>query len=152
MEFASVEEFSEDVWDLFFDDTWAVVLNSDAESAGLSLIDPDPDFGEYAGFFACVEGVVDSFFDGGQEGFARVIKTEEVSIFGEEFADRYIALFGGHRFGGGASGFGRWVAHQRGYLGGVGCGVNHWCRSVWIASQSGDPGVVYDTGLVEFDD
>jgi hypothetical protein len=43
-------------------------------------------------------------------------------------------LFGGHRFGGGASGFRRWVAHQRGYLGDGSCGVNPWCRSVWIAS------------------
>lgn len=121
VEFASVEELSEDVWDLFFDDTWAVVLDGDAESARLSLIDTDPDFGEYACFFAGIEGVVDSFFDGGQEGFAGVIEPEEVSIFREEFADRYIALFRGHRFGGGASGFGRWVAHQRGYLG-DGCG------------------------------
>ena len=117
MEFASVEEFSEDVWDLFFDDSGAVVLDGDSEASRLSLIDTDPDFGEYAGFFAGVEGVIDSFFDGGQEGFARVIESEEMSIFCEEFADRYIALFGGHRFGGGASGFGRWVAHQRGVLG-----------------------------------
>ncbi len=115
MEFASVEEFSEDVWDLFFDDTWAVVLYGDTEASGLSLIDTDPDFGEYAGFFTCIEGVIDSFFDGGQEGFAWVIESEEVSIFCEEFADRNIALFGCHRFGGGASGFCRWVAHQRGF-------------------------------------
>lgn len=113
VEFAAVEEFSEDVWDLFFNDPWAVVLDGDAEAAGLGLVDSDPDFREDAGFFASVERVVDGFLHGGQESFAGIIESEKMSIFCEEFADRDIALFGGHRFGGGASGFGRWGAHSR---------------------------------------
>jgi hypothetical protein len=74
VEFAAVEEFSEDVWDLFFNDPWAVVLDGDAEASWLSLVDADPDFWEDAGFFASVQGVVDRFFYGGKESFSGVIE------------------------------------------------------------------------------
>lgn len=76
VEFAAVEEFSEDVWDLFFNDPWAVVLDGDAEASWLSLVDADPDFREDAGFFASVQGVVDRFFYGGKESFSGVIEPQ----------------------------------------------------------------------------
>ena len=46
-----------------------------------------PDFREDACFFAGIEGVIDGFFDGGEQGFSRVIEAEHVPVFGEELAD-----------------------------------------------------------------
>jgi hypothetical protein len=47
-------------------------------------------------FFAGVEGVVDSFLDGGEEGLAGAVEPEEVAVLGEELRDGDFALFLGH--------------------------------------------------------
>ena len=101
VEFAPVEELAEDQRDLFFDDSRPVVLDRDAKSPGLRLVDPHPNLGQNAGLFASIERVVDGFLDGRQQGFTRVVETEQMAVLGKELADRHVALLGGHRLGGG---------------------------------------------------
>src|SRR6185503_4694949 len=49
-----------------------------------------------AGFLAGVEGVVDGFLDGGEEGFAGAVEAQQVAVLGEELRDGDFALFLGH--------------------------------------------------------
>ena len=87
MKFRSVEEFAENEWNLFFDDAGSVVLDGNFVFIFSDGFDLHPDFGEDTCFFAGIEGVIDGFFDGGEQGFSRVIEAEHVPVFGEEFAD-----------------------------------------------------------------
>jgi hypothetical protein len=54
-------------------------------------------------FLAGIEGVIDGFFDGGEQGFAWIIEAEEVSVLGEELADGYFLLGLCHVLGGGSA-------------------------------------------------
>jgi hypothetical protein len=54
--------------------------------------DMNPDFGQDSAFFAGIEGVIDGFFDGGEQGFAWVIEAEQMSVLGEKLADGYFLL------------------------------------------------------------
>ena len=63
VEFGSVEQLGEDLGDLGFDDTRAIVLDGYAEPILGQGLDVHLEIGEDAGFLTCVEGVVDSFFD-----------------------------------------------------------------------------------------
>jgi len=101
VEFAPVEKLTEDQGDLLFDDSRPVVLDRDAKTPGLRLVDPHPNLGQNARLLASIERVVDGFFDGRQQGFARVVETEQVAVLGKKLADRHVALLGGHRLGGG---------------------------------------------------
>ncbi len=69
----------------------------------MGLFQVDPDFGHDSRFFARVQRVVDRLLDGGQEGLARVVETQQVAVLGEELAHRDIALLGRHGFSGGAT-------------------------------------------------
>ena len=99
MKLAAVEQPAKDVGDLGFDDTGAVVLDPHQESILSGLFDPDFQLREDVSFFAGVEGIVHGFLDGGEQGLAGVVKTEEVAILGEEFADADGPLVVGHLFG-----------------------------------------------------
>ena len=108
MELRAVEQLAEDQRDLLLDDARPVVLHADFEAVGAGALDVDPDFGQDAGLFAGVQGVVDRLLDGGQEGLAGVVEPEQVPVFGEKLADGDVALAGGHRLGrGAATQFGR---------------------------------------------
>ncbi len=104
MEFAAVEESAEDVLDLLADDAGAVVDDGNSvaglfgcsRAIGLEVFDDDGDVWQNAGFFAGIEGIIDRFFDGGQEGFARIVEAEEMAIFGKELADGDVLLLGRH--------------------------------------------------------
>ena len=86
---------------LLLDDTGTVVFDDDAEPVLCHLDDLDGYLGRDAGFFACVERVVDRLFDRGHERFAGVVETEEVLVAREELGDAYLTLFFGEldRFG-----------------------------------------------------
>ena len=102
VELRAVEQLAEDQRDLFLDDAGAVVLHADLEAVLAGAFDVDPDFGQDAGLFAGVQGVVDRLLDGGQQGLPRVVEAQQVAVLGEELADGNIALAGGHRLGGGS--------------------------------------------------
>ena len=102
VELRAVEQAPEDVLDLLADDARAVVLHDDdvAVFGDLGLVDDlDGDVGQDPGFLAGVEGVIDGFLDGRQQGLARVIEAEEVAVLGEELGDGDVTLLGGHRLG-----------------------------------------------------
>lgn len=103
VELGAEEETTEDVFDLTSDDAGSVVDDGDAvaglfsggRAVGLEVFDEDGDVREDAGLFAGVEGVIDGFFDGGEEGFSGVVEAEEVAVFGKELGDGDVFLFGG---------------------------------------------------------
>ena len=103
VELRAVEQLAEDQRDLLLEDAGAVVLHADLEAVLAGALDVDPDFGQDAGLFAGVQGVVDRLLDGGQQGLAGVVEAQQVAVLGEELADGDVALAGGHRLGGGAA-------------------------------------------------
>ena len=116
MELAPVEELAEDQRNLFFDDSRAIVLDRDAKSTGLRLVDPHPNLWQNARLLASIKRVVDGFFDGREQGFARVVETEQMPVLGKKLADGHVALLGGHRLGGGSACLGRWIGHSVGSI------------------------------------
>jgi hypothetical protein len=74
------------------DDAGTVVLYSDFELIFTDGLDVNPDFGQNPGFFTGIERVIDGFFDGGEQCFAWVIESEQMSVLREEFADGYFLL------------------------------------------------------------
>ena len=91
MKFRAVEEFSEDERYLFFDDAGSIILHADFVFIFADGFDVDPDDTEYR-LNAGIEGVIDGFFDGGEQGFAWVIEAEQMSVLGEKLADGYFFL------------------------------------------------------------
>ena len=77
MELRAVEQLAEDQRDLFFEDARPVVLHADLEAVRAGALDVDPDFGQDAGLFAGVQGVVDGLLDGGQQGLAGVVEAQQ---------------------------------------------------------------------------
>ena len=156
VELRAVEQLAEDQRDLFLDDARAVVLHADFETVLAGALDVDPDFGQDAGFFAGVQGVVDRLLDGGQQGLPRVVEAQQVAVLGKELADGNIALAGGHRLGGGSpAGFrcgyesrrwgrcrwnrpARWL-HFRGGTNGQSWGSSSWCDRVQRAVTVQEP-------------
>jgi hypothetical protein len=100
VELGSVQQLAEDQRDLLLDDPGAVVLDTELKAVFPRLFDVDPDLGKNPALFASVQRIIHGFFDGGQQGFARVVETQQVPVLGEKLADRDIALFRRHSFGG----------------------------------------------------
>jgi hypothetical protein len=110
MELRAVEELGEDRRDLLPDDARAVVGDGDAEAARLArrgrrasvadCLHLDDDVRENPGLFAGVERVVDGFLDTGQQGFTRIVESQEMSVLGEELGDGDLALASSHLDGG----------------------------------------------------
>ena len=88
VELRAVEQLAEDQGDLLSEDARPVVLHADLVAVLRRALDVDPDFGQDAGLFAGVQGVVDRLLDGGQQGLAGVVETQQVAVLGEELADR----------------------------------------------------------------
>ena len=99
MKFRAVQQLAENLGNLRFDNARPVVLHADLVAVGAGGFDVDPNLGQDAGFLAGVERVVDRFLDGGEQGLARIVETEQVPVLGKKFADRNVALAGGHRLG-----------------------------------------------------
>src|SRR6516225_2523794 len=99
MKFRTIEQFSEDERDLFFDNARPVILDTDFVPIGTRSFDMNPDLGKSARFLASVERIVDSLFNRRQESFSRIIEAKQVPVLGEKFADGYVALFCRHRLG-----------------------------------------------------
>jgi hypothetical protein len=141
MEFAAIEQLSKDQRNLLFDDPRAVVLDCDAKTAWLRLVDPHPDLRNDARFLAGIQRVIDRFFDGRQKSFAWVIEPEKVFVFRKKLADRDITLLGRHRLGGRAA---RFFASDRTFF--FVCHLHSWplpcsCRLSAEPLQTGDRGV-----------
>ncbi len=100
MKLGPVQQLAEDQRDLFLDDAGPVVLDAQLETVLARLFDVDPDLGQDSGLFARVQRVVHGLFNGGQQGFPRVVKTQQMPVLGKELADGNVPLFGRHRFGG----------------------------------------------------
>jgi hypothetical protein len=66
-------------------------LRSDFVFVFADGLDVNPDNTEYR-LNADIEGVIDGFFDGGEQCFAWVIEAEQVSVLGEKLADGYFLL------------------------------------------------------------
>jgi hypothetical protein len=107
VKFAAEEQPPEDIFDLLADDARAVVDDGDAISRRfgcrrairLQILDDDCQIWQYTGVFAGVQRVVDGFLDAGEQRLARVVKAEQMAIFGEKLGYRDILLLPRHRFG-----------------------------------------------------
>ena len=99
VEFGAVQQLAEDEGNLLFQDARPVVLHGDFEAVRPGFFHADPDFREDAGFFAGVKRVVDGFFDGGENRFARVVETEQVPVLGKKLTNGNVLLFGSHALG-----------------------------------------------------
>src|SRR5262249_22709952 len=76
VELRPVEELGENLGNLLFDDARSVVFDQDAVPVFADLVDLDQDGGQDASLLTSIEGVVDGFFDGGEEGLGRVVEPE----------------------------------------------------------------------------
>jgi hypothetical protein len=123
VELGAVEQFGEDRRDLVAHDAGAVVDDGDAEARGLAGrgrrravaghdLHLDHDVGQDPRLLGGVEGIVDRFFDAGEEGLARIVEAEEVAILGEELRDGDFPLPGPHLDGGeGGRGLSQYGSH-----------------------------------------
>ena len=93
------EKQSKDLWPVLFRDPRTVVLNPHLKSIRAGGLNVDPDLRHNTRFLAGVQGIVHRFLDGGEQGFARVVKSEQVAVLGKKLAHRDIALLGRHRGG-----------------------------------------------------
>ena len=111
---AAVQKPGEDIRHLLLDDAGAVVFDGDGEFVfGVRhRPDVDGDIGQDVGLFAGVEGIIDGLLDRREQGLAGIVESEQVAVFGEEFADGDVPLLGGHRFGGGGLVAGLALARQ----------------------------------------
>ena len=100
MEFRTVQQFSENQRDLFLHNSRTIVLDTDLETVRACGLDVHPDFRNDAGFFAGIQRIVDGLFYSSEQGLARIVESEQMPVLGEELADRDIALFRRHAFGG----------------------------------------------------
>src|SRR6185369_16033545 len=99
MKLRTIEQFSEDERDLFFDDARPVVLDTDLVPIGSGGFDMNPNLGNNACLLAGVERIVDSLFNRRQERLSRIIEAKQVPVLREKFADGNVALFCCHRLG-----------------------------------------------------
>jgi hypothetical protein len=68
-------------------------------SSVLGRCDLDPR--QDAGLLAGVQRVVHGLLDGGQQGLAGIVESQQVAVLGEELADGDVPLLAGHLLGGG---------------------------------------------------
>ena len=95
----AVQQFAEDQRNLLFDDARSVVLDADLVPILAGLFDMHPDFRQDTGLFAGIDGIIDGFFDCGEEGFAWVIESEQMPVLLEELTDGYFLLSLCHSLG-----------------------------------------------------
>jgi hypothetical protein len=88
----AIEQFAEDERNLFFDDAGTVILHTDFVFIFADGFDMHPDFGQDTAFFAGIVGVIDGFFDGGEQCFSWVIEAEQMPVLSEKLADGYFFL------------------------------------------------------------
>jgi hypothetical protein len=100
VELTAVKKAGKNVWNLSFNDSRSVVAYHYLEFAVGYLLDAYKEVRKYMGFFAGIQSVVNSFFDGGQQGLSGIVEAEQVAVFSEKFTDADIPLLGRHRFGG----------------------------------------------------
>src|SRR5208282_2112086 len=100
MELRAIKELAENQGNLLTQDAGAAVLHADLEAVFSHTLDMDPDFRQDARLFAGVQGVVDGLFDGREEGFARIVESQQMAVLGKKLAYRDFFLTGGHRLRG----------------------------------------------------
>ena len=96
----SVKKLSENLGDLLLEDARSVVFNG--HSKPVFLLGGRDDhlyLRQYPRFFACIQGVVNSLFDGCQQGLARIVEAKKVAVLCEELRDGYLTLPTCHVFG-----------------------------------------------------
>jgi hypothetical protein len=111
MKLRSVKKLGENPGDLLFQYARPIVFDGHAKAVLLPGGRYDHlYFRQDPRFFARVKGVVDSLFDGCQQGLARIVEAEKVAVLCEKLRDRYLTLPPRHIFGCGMTGniFLRW--------------------------------------------
>ncbi len=100
MKLGSIQQSTEDVFDLLAHDARTVVDHGHAiartlrrrEPPSVEVFDDDGDFGKDAAFLARIQRVVDRFLHRGEQGSARVVKAKKVAVLDKELADRDFLL------------------------------------------------------------
>jgi hypothetical protein len=107
VELRAVEQLGEDGRDLLAHDPGAVVDHGDPEARGLAGrgwrgavarrdLQRDDHLRQDPGFLGGVERVVHRFLHAREEGLARIVEAEEMTVLGEELGDRDLPLSGAH--------------------------------------------------------
>ena len=92
----SIEQLPEDLGDLRFDNSGAVVFNGDSKAIFGQLLDLDFQHGQNSRFLAGVQRIVDRFLDGRQKRLLRIVESEKMAVFAEKFGNRNFPLARGH--------------------------------------------------------
>jgi len=95
----SIKEFSENIRDIVRDNTRSVILDCYSECLPCEFCDGYPDIRKYFSFFACVQGVVNRLFDGGDDAAGWRIKSQQMLIFFKEFCNTDTLLLFRQLFG-----------------------------------------------------
>ena len=99
VKFAAVEQPTKNVRNLALDNPRPVVLHPDAEVVLVHLLDPHLQLRQNLCLLAGVQRIVHRFLHRRQQRFTRIVKTQQVPILREKFADAYFPLALGHQLG-----------------------------------------------------
>ncbi len=87
----SIQEFPEDIRDLFFRNPWTVILD-DNSIVIVVLLYFNVNIGKKISFFGCVKGIIDSFFDSGYERSGATIEPEHLFVLLKKLGNRDLTL------------------------------------------------------------
>ena len=119
MEFGPEQQPAKHIFHLFADDAGTIINHGDpiprllggGGAVGLQILNHHRDIRQNARFLTGIQRVVHRFLHRCQQRLPRIIKPQQMAVFGEEFADRDILLLGRHRLGGFTAGGLRFFNH-----------------------------------------